>query len=284
VDARVTAARRRVVDMLSTPDQHQAVFQPILSLADARVVGYEGLSRFAAEPVRPPDQWFAEATRVGLGAEFQAAAIERVLGASAAARLPDESFVSVNVSPRCLAHPAVAAALGLADPSALVIELTEEEGVDSYATLRRAMAPYLERGVRFAVDDAGAGFASMRHITELGPAFVKLDANLVRGLHTRHALQAFLRALNGFTIEIGAVLIAEGVEQTTDLALLTQMGFPVLAQGYAIARPGPPWPRVSASARRAWLAASSGRPAAQPAAPTMPGNGEVAAGTGRPDS
>ncbi len=270
--------------MLSRPDCQRSVFQPILSLADARVAGYEGLSRFVAEPVRAPDRWFAEATRVGLGAEFQAAAIERVLGAAAASRLPDETFVSVNVSPRYLAHPAVAAAVSRADPSALVIELTEEETVDSYEDLRRAMAPYLERGVRFAVDDAGAGFASMRHITELGPAFVKLDANLVRGLHTHHARQAFLRALNGFTIEIGAVLIAEGVEQTTDLALLTQMGFPVLAQGYAIARPGPPWPRVSTNARRAWLAASSGRTATQPAASAMPGHGGVVAGTGRPDS
>ncbi len=271
--------------MLSTPARHRSVFQPILSLADGQVAGYEGLSRFDAEPLRSPDQWFAEATRAGLGAEFQAAAIERVLAAATAARLPDRSFVSVNVSPRYLAHPAVAAAVGPADPARLVIELTEEETVDDYATLRRVMNPYLELGIRFAVDDAGAGFASMRHITELGPAFVKLDAYLVRGLRTRHTLQAFLRAINGFAIEIGAVLIAEGVEQTTDLALLTQTGFPVLAQGYAIAHPGPPWPRVSVNARRAWLAAHSGRPLAESAASDRPGTGGAApVVTGRPDA
>ena len=127
------------------------------------------------------------------------------------------------------------------------------------------MAPYLDRGVHFAVDDAGAGFASMRHVTELGPAYVKLDAYLVRGMSSRQTLQAFLRALNGFTIEIGAALIAEGVEKASDLAVLAQTGFPLLAQGYAIARPGAPWPRVSAKASRAWLAASPNRPTAQPA-------------------
>ncbi|HSO29197.1 MAG TPA: EAL domain-containing protein [Candidatus Sulfomarinibacteraceae bacterium] len=235
------------------------MFQPILSLADGFVVGYEGFSRFAARPIRSPDRWFAEAIRVGLGPELQALAIRRIVDAATAAGLPDEAFLSVNISPRYLAHPAVAAAVASADPSALVIEITEEETVVSYTMLRRAMAPYLERGVRFAVDDAGAGFASMRHVTELGPAFVKLDAYLVRGMRNRQTLQAFLRALNGFTIEIGAVLIAEGVEKASDLAVLTQTGFPLLVQGYAIARPGRPWPRVSTTAARTWLSACPGR-------------------------
>jgi EAL domain-containing protein (putative c-di-GMP-specific phosphodiesterase class I) len=255
--------RRRIAGLLATPDLHRPVFQPILSLVNGTAVGYEGFSRFVTEPVRPPDRWFAEATRVGLGPELQALAIGRIL--AAAAGLPDQAFLSVNVSPRYLAHPAVAAALAGADPSVLVVEITEEETVGDYVGLRRAMAPYLDRGVRFAVDDAGAGFASMRHVIELGPAYVKLDAYLVRGMSSDQTLQAFLRALNGFTIEIGAALIAEGVEKASDLAILAQTGFPLLAQGYAIARPGAPWPRVSVNATRAWRAASPNRPTAQPA-------------------
>lgn len=262
---RDVTARRRIAGLLATPDLHRPAFQPILSLANGSVVGYEGFSRFVTRPVRPPDRWFAEASQVGLGPELQALAIERILAAATVAGLPDDSFLSVNVSPSYLAHPAVAAAVASADPSSLVIEITEEENVGNYVTLRRAMAPYLDRGVRFAVDDAGAGFASMRHVTELRPAYVKLDAYLVRGMRSQQTLQAFLRALNGFTIEIGAVLIAEGVETASDLAVLTQTGFPLLAQGYAIARPGAPWPRVSANASRAWLAASPNRPAVEPA-------------------
>ncbi len=242
------------------PELLRPAFQPILSLADCSVAGYEAFSRFLVEPARPPDRWFAEASQVGLGPELQALAIERVLAAASAARLPDRAFLSVNVSPQYLDHPAVAAATAAADPSRLVIEITEEETVEDYGALRQAMTRYLDLGVRFGVDDAGAGFASMRHITELGPAFVKLDASLVRGMRSRRTLQAFLRALNGFTIEVGAVLIAEGVENPNDLAVLTETGFPLLAQGYAIARPGPPWPKVSATASRAWLAACAARP------------------------
>lgn len=266
VRPREVSARRRIAGLLEAPDSHRPAFQPILSLVSGTIVGYEGFSRFATEPVRPPDRWFAEATRVGLGPELQALAIERILAAATVAELPDQTFLSVNVSPRYLAHPAVVAAVAAADQSDLVIEITEEETVNDYVGLRRAMAPYVDRGVRFAIDDAGAGFASMRHVTELGPAFVKLDAYLVRGMRSRQTLQAFLRALNGFTIEIGAALIAEGVETASDLTVLAETGFPLLAQGYAIARPGAPWPRVSANASRALLAAGLDRPTTQPAA------------------
>jgi len=258
-------ARERIAEVLANPELLRPAFQPILSLADCSVVGYEGFSRFLGEPQRAPDRWFADATAVGLGPDLQALAIRRVLAAAAAAGAPDRTFLSVNVSPRYLGHPAVADATTAADPSMLVIEITEEETVEDYPALRRAMTPYLDLGVRFGVDDAGAGFASMRHITELGPAFVKLDASLVRGMHSRQMLQAFLRALNGFTIEVGAILIAEGVEAASDLAVLTETGFPLLAQGYAIARPGVPWPSVSTTASRAWIAASANRPTGSPA-------------------
>jgi EAL domain-containing protein (putative c-di-GMP-specific phosphodiesterase class I) len=191
-------------------------------------------------------------------------AIGRILGVAAQSGLPAETFLSLNVSPRYLSHPAVDAAIAAADPSWLVVELTEEEAVRDYRALRRAMGPYLRRGVRFAVDDAGAGFASMRHVTELGPAFVKLDADLIRGMRSRQTLRAFLRAINGFTAEIGATLVAEGVEAASDLAVLTETGFPLLAQGFAIARPSAPWPDVNAAATRAWHEASQNRPIPRP--------------------
>ena len=224
------------------------------------MVGHEGFSRFDIGPDQSPEPWFAEATRVGLGAELQAVAITRILAAAAQAGQPAETFLSLNVSPRYLSHPAVEAAFAAADPSRLVIELTEEEAVHDYPSLRRVMAPYLGRGVRFAVDDAGAGFASMRHVIELQPAFVKLDAYLIRGMRNRQTLQAFLRAINGFTAEIGATLVAEGVETASDLAVLTETGFPILAQGFGIARPSEPMPDGNAAATQAWRDANQHRP------------------------
>jgi EAL domain-containing protein (putative c-di-GMP-specific phosphodiesterase class I) len=261
---------RRVVEALAEPELIEPAFQPIMSLTTGAVVGYEAFSRFLTQPVRSPARWFAAATQAGKGARLQALAIQRILAVVGRTGVPGQAFLSVNISPRYLAHPAIAAALASIDPDSLVIEITEDEEVDDYARLRAAIVPYLRQGIRFAVDDAGAGFASMRHITELGPAFVKLDASLVRGLRSRQTLQAFLRAIHSFTSEIGATLIAEGVEGVRDLAGLTQTGLPLLAQGFAIAKPGPAWPAMSATAGRTWLTASRTRPPVDvaPVAPT----------------
>ncbi|MGC8635293.1 MAG: EAL domain-containing protein [Candidatus Limnocylindrales bacterium] len=240
--------RERLLAVLATPEHLVPVYQPILDLGTRRVVGYEALARFRVEPLAPPDRWFAQAAAVGLGVELQALAIERERRGAAAAGLPAGTFLSLNVSPRYLPTPAVAAALDGARLDRLVIEVTEEEAVADYGALRHAMAPYLARGARVAVDDAGAGYASMRHVTELRPAFVKLDAALIRGLHDDTARQALVAALVSFSAAIAAVPIAEGVESPADLALLARTHRPLLAQGYAIGRPGPAWPAVAPAA------------------------------------
>lgn len=241
--------RERVARVLATPALLVPHFQPILSIAERRVVGYEALARFRSEPSQPPNAWFAQADGVGLGAELQALAIERARTVARRARLPGGVFLSVNVSPRHLASAPVQRALAGASLRRLVIEVTEEEAVADYVALRNAMAPYLARGARTAVDDAGAGYASMRHVTELRPDFVKLDAELIRGLRDDTARQALMQALVGFTAAIGATAIAEGVEAQDDLALLARIHQPLLAQGYAIAQPGPAWPPIQPLAR-----------------------------------
>ncbi len=240
--------RERILQVLATPTLLVPHYQPILALSERKVVGYEALARFRLAPVQPPNVWFAQAAAVGLGAELQALAVERARAVAREAGLPAGTFLSLNVSPRYLASAPVRAALAGGSLARLVIEVTEEEAVADYAALREAMAPYLARGARVAVDDAGAGYASMRHVTELRPAFVKLDALLIRGLGDDSARQALVHALVSFTTTIEATPIAEGVEAPADLALLARTRGPLLAQGYAIARPGPAWPPVEPAA------------------------------------
>jgi len=112
------------------------------------------------------------------------------------------------------------------------------------------LAPYRARGVAIAVDDTGAGYASLRHLTELGPEFVKLDARLVTGLTGDRARQALVRAMTTFAGEIGSVLVAEGVERLEDLDVLVRAGGPVLVQGRAVAEEGASWPVVGVDARQ----------------------------------
>ena len=237
--------RGRIETVLADPALLVPHFQPIVDLAARRVAGYEALARFLAAPLQAPNVWFAQATDAGLGAELQGLAVARACAVARAAGLPAGAFLSLNVSPRYLSDPMVTAALGHAQFERLVIEVTEEEAVADYGALRAAIAPYLARGARLAVDDAGAGYASMRHVTELRPAFLKLDALLVRGLGDDAARQALVDALVGFAGAIGAIPIAEGAETPADLTLLARTRGPLLVQGYALARPGPPWPPVA---------------------------------------
>lgn len=242
--------RQRIEAILARPRLLEPHYQPIVSLSGTRVAGYEALARFRAEPARPPDGWFAAAERAGLGAELQALALRRARSVARAAGLPAGAFLSINVSPRHLADPGVAGILGAGSLDRLVIELTEQEAVTDYDALRQTLAPYRARGARLAVDDAGAGFASMRHVTELRPDIVKLDAQLVRGIADDHDRRASFDAFVGFARAVGAVPIAEGVEWPGDLAILARIRRPLLVQGYAIARPGPPWPDIQVAGRR----------------------------------
>lgn len=256
---------RRAADLvrpiLAEPERLTPIFQPIVSVAGGTTAGYEALARFAVDPPEPPHLWFERAALAGLSAELQALAVRRAREVAAAQRLPTGSFLSVNVSPSLLGSPHVADALG-GDLGSLVIELTEEEAIGDYDTLRAEMGELRARGARFAIDDAGAGYASLRHVTELRPDFIKLDARLIVGLAGDDGRQALVRAMQTFAHDIGAALIAEGVETSDELELLVATDRPILVQGYAVARPGAPWPAISAlprSARSTQAARRQGR-------------------------
>jgi EAL domain-containing protein (putative c-di-GMP-specific phosphodiesterase class I) len=99
-------------------------------------------------------------------------------------------------------------------------------------------------GVEIAVDAAGAGFASLRHVIELRPGYVKLDISLIRGVGDDDARQALVAGMVHFAAETGCLLVAEGIETDTELAALRRLGIG-LGQGYLLGRPGP-LPAISA--------------------------------------
>lgn len=262
-EARAEELVRRVLD---APDLLRPAFQPILSLEARGVAGYEALARFAPVPLQAPEAWFDLAARAGLTPELEALALRTALAVVDQRPPPAGTFVSFNVSPLLLDDPRIASALVAPSvrPEGVVLELTERDRVADYDALRAAVAPYRARGYRIAVDDAGAGYASLRHITELRPDFVKLDARLIRGLTGDIARQALVRAMATFVGEIGAVLVAEGVEDLNDLDLLVRAGRPTLVQGYAVGRAGDPWPAASAVALRHLASHRRTRRAARP--------------------
>ncbi|HEV7679972.1 MAG TPA: EAL domain-containing protein [Candidatus Dormibacteraeota bacterium] len=213
------------------------VFQPVVELTTRRVVGYEALSRFAMTPERPPDHWFAEAAALGRGTELEVAALRTA--AELHPLLPRGVFLAVNASPATVMNRSAQEVLDhLAGAGVVVVEVTEHAPVEDYDRLRDALAPLAARGVRLAVDDVGAGFASLRHIVKLGPDIIKLDIALTRGIDADPSLQALAAAMISFASRTGKEIIAEGIETEEELDTLLELGVS-RGQGYLLGRPQP---------------------------------------------
>ena len=211
----------------------QPVFQPIVELDGDATVGYEALTHFTDNS--NPEVVFAEADAVGLGLELEIATLHAALAAAKA--LPKSAWLNVNASPELIVAGEPLRALLGRNKRRLVLEVTEHSVVADYPAFRAAMAA-LGPTVALAVDDAGAGFASLRHILELRPAFVKLDRSLITGLEADDARQAMIVGLSHFALATGCRLIAEGIETDAELAVVRALKVP-LGQGYLLNRPMP---------------------------------------------
>lgn len=225
----------RIRDVLDQRRFH-IVFQPIHDLAGQRITGYEALTRFTAEPTRGPDKWFEEAATVGLREELELAAIELAL--KALPTLPGTAYLSLNASPATILSGRLADLLGPHSLDRLMLELTEHDIVDDYPGLVEALVTMRAQGLKLAIDDAGAGHSSFRHILQLAPDVIKLDRSLTHDIDKRLESRALAAALRGFVTETGSSLIAEGVETQEELEVLQEIGIHK-AQGYLLGRPAP---------------------------------------------
>jgi EAL domain-containing protein (putative c-di-GMP-specific phosphodiesterase class I) len=207
------------------------VYQPIVDVGTGLPVGLECLSRFDSGA---PDSWFAEAADVGLGVALELAAICRALDTLTA--FPDDIYLAVNASPQTILNGDLAAIMSELPGYRLVVEITEHATVDDYDAVRAALRPLRNRGVSVAIDDAGAGYSSLRHVLALEPDLIKLDMSLTRNICLDPARKALAAALISFARETGSRIIAEGVETEAELKTLQALGVE-RAQGYLLGRP-----------------------------------------------
>lgn len=239
-EAEVEEQSRAITDtvqrLLADPDLLRIEFQPILELSSMRTVGAEALARFHLEPRRPPDLWFAEAERVGLRVELELEALRRAM--EAAEDLSPSIYLSLNASPATVTSPGFDDTLALAGGRPLVIEVTEHAAIEDYDAVARGLGTILRRGGRLAVDDAGAGFASLRHILRLSPDIIKLDRSISADVDTAVGPRAMARALIEFAQATGASIVAEGIERSEELEALKALGVH-FGQGYYLGRPMP---------------------------------------------
>ena len=218
--------------------QFEIHLQPIVRIDTGVLVAVEALTRFA-DGVRP-DVRFAEASRLGLGPALERATLAAAI--EAVASFPPDVALSVNVSPDVLQRDReLREVLGRADRP-LIVELTEHERIDDYTAVRAAFAR-LGPNVRLAVDDAGSGYASLRHILSLQPAFVKLDMEWVRGIDRDPIRRSLVSGLAYFSDETSCELIAEGIETEEERTALLELGVH-LGQGYLLGHPEAAQPKA----------------------------------------
>lgn len=228
---RTTEASQRRIRAVIEAGAFYPVFQPIVSLQDRRVIGYEALTRF--NDGTPPDAMFGLARAAGIELELETATMAASM--RAVRRIPSGIFLDLNASPELVYAVEPLRSYVARWGDRVVVELTEHAQVADYGRLRAAIAEVGDH-VSLAVDDAGAGFASLRHILELNPQFVKLDRQFVTGVDGDPARQALVAGMAHFAKQANMTLIAEGVETDAEARTLVKLRVPA-AQGYLFGAP-----------------------------------------------
>jgi len=212
-------------------------YQPIVDLSRGVVAGYEALARFPADMGKPPDVCFEIAGDLGKRIELEEAVSRAAL--ESRKLLPPNCFLSVNMSPAfVLSDQWLELLASIPDLSGTVVEITEGELITDYEPIRARFAQIQSLGGSIAVDDAGAGYASLKHIVEIRPSFIKLDRIFVTNCHTDRAKAALIEMIGRAASRLDAWIIAEGIETEAELCELMNLGAP-LGQGYFLGRPNP---------------------------------------------
>ncbi len=211
------------------------VYHPIFDLETHRVIAYEALSRFPGDPARGPDRWFGEAWDVGLGVPLEMMAVR--LAARALPELPGDVGLSVNASPPTIFSGSFLQCFGDA-ADRVTVEVTENLQVDDYEGFTAKLSPLRNAGGTVAIDDFGAGYASLRHILKVRPEWIKLDISLTEKIDENPVAHALASSLVAFADEVDVRVIAEGIETEEELDALQEIGFRY-GQGFYFGVPAP---------------------------------------------
>ncbi|MCP1412005.1 EAL domain-containing protein [Paenarthrobacter sp. A20] len=211
-------------------------FQPVHALPTGDVVGVEALTRFVGEDGAGADVWFNEAAAAGLGTELEIAALHCAL--TAAHDVPDNMSVALNLTPATSSDPRVRNLLAAASlaPDRIIVELTGSLADVEAQTGNDGLGPLRTLGLRVAISASGAALVSLERVEQLRPDIIKLDRHLIEGIEGSEGQRIRARAIVELAREIGAEVIAVGVETAEELQEVTALKI-TAAQGYLLGRP-----------------------------------------------
>lgn len=205
-------------------------FEPVADLARGVICGYEAHARFPEEMTG--GLWAPEAERRGLETDVDAFVVSSVLAARES--LPHDSFLSLDLTPAALLGERVQHVLQAAGRlDRLVFELSAGDGAAPEEELLDAVRRLRDAGATIAVDCVGNGRATLRQIAVVRPEFVKLDPQLVHGIHLDDAKHVIVETIGHLAGQLDAWVVAQGVTVVEELDALIRLRLP-LAQGSLI--------------------------------------------------
>jgi EAL domain-containing protein (putative c-di-GMP-specific phosphodiesterase class I)/GGDEF domain-containing protein len=227
---------RKVADLKTTLRARSVYidYHPILTTDTGEIFGYEALARGVMRSLRSPEVMFEVAAEADLIWELSRLCRSRAVEGMAS-WVTDQQLLFLNVDPHDFSDPTFES-LDSAEPERVVIEITERTAIKDYPKFRERLRAFRDRGFRFAVDDAGSGYAGLGSIANLEPDFIKLDISLINSIDTNFIKQNLVETMVKFAEEHDAKVIAEGVERAEELETVKQLGVP-LVQGFFLHRP-----------------------------------------------
>lgn len=241
--------RLAILKKIIKEEEIYTLFHPIVKLPDYKIMGYEALSRGPGQgEFERPDKLFKIAYQSDLTIELDRLCRKKAL--AAACDMAPKRMLFLNVEPDSVNDPdlrQIAASTLLFDskltPDQIVLEITERSAIIDFSAFRSTLEYFRALGFKIAIDDAGAGYATLQSIIELKPDFLKIDMSLIRDIDTDNVKQQLVKALQRFGHETGVSVIAEGIETKAELRTLLEIGIN-LGQGFVFAYPSEPFPKI----------------------------------------
>ncbi|MEP6508792.1 MAG: EAL domain-containing protein [Gemmatimonadales bacterium] len=213
-------------------------YHPIVVAESQEIFGYEALARGTMKSMRRPEVMFEVAEHTDMIWELSRLCRNTAISGMKQ-RLKNDELLFLNVDPHDFTDPMFTEHdLDVADPTRVVLEITERTAIRDYPKFRGRLKDFRDRGYRFAVDDAGSGYAGLGSIANLEPNFIKLDISLINSIDTNFIKQSLVEGMVRFANDQKAMVIAEGVETAEEYETVKQLGVH-LVQGFYLHPPAP---------------------------------------------
>jgi len=220
----------------------KAVFQPIVSLLDGEIFGYEALSRGPQGSIlEQPNALFPAAEQFNKVWELEFLCRSKAF--ARANELPKDKMLFVNVDPKIMNDPRFQKGVTLdmlahykIDAGNIIFEITEKNSIEDYKSFRKVLDNYTSQGYKIAIDDMGSGYSGLKLLAETRPQFIKIDMDLIRNIDKDALKQGLIKAFYEFSVVANIKMIAEGIETIDELHTLISIGIPY-GQGYLLQRP-----------------------------------------------